>query len=94
MSSCGGSYVENGVSLTETLEEPGANLLKAWGCAKPGGTRRKLGGTRQNPAEPGGTRRKPGGNLTETWRKPSGNLAEPAKTRRNPAEPGGNLAET
>ena len=79
MSSCGGSYVENGVSLTETLEEPGANLLKAWGCAKPGGTRRKPGGTRQNPAEPGGTRRNP----AETWRKPGGNLAE---TWRNPAE--------
>ena len=74
MSSCGGSYVENGVSLTETLEEPGVNLLKPWGCAKPGGTRR-------NPAEPGGnlaepakTRRNPAEtwrNLTETWRNPA-----------------------
>ena len=58
--------VENCVGLTETLEEPGANYLpKAWGCAKPGGTRRKAGGTRQNPAE---TWRKRGGNVTETWR--------------------------
>ena len=70
LSSCGGSYVENGVSLTETLEEePGANLLKAWGCAKPCGTRRNPAETWRNPPKPGGTRRK-------TWRKPDGNLAE------------------
>ena len=59
--------LKTAVGLTETLEEPGANLPKAWGCSKPGRNPADLAEPGGTPAQHSGTWRNP----AETWRNPA-----------------------